>query len=116
MELSTSTTDLEESPPENSQLVSDIGNSGHTPNVADASVQPATYASGRPMRFTPKWATSLLMCCTSQVSPAEIEDGSAVVRCTAAGCETVWLLLLLYSILLPHGRVWAHQYKVGEYP
>ena len=60
-------------------------------NVTHPSIQPATYASGCPMHSAPKHSIGTHMCCNSQVTQVETEDGSMVVKCIRAGCKTVWV-------------------------
>ena len=60
-----------------------------------ASAMPAVYAGSHPMCLAPKQPTSIHMCCTRQVTLSEIEDGSTVVKCNRAGCETIWVCSLL---------------------
>ena len=56
-----------------------------------ASATPTLYASGHPMCLAPKQDIAIHMCCTTKVTLHEIQDCSTVVRCTRAGCETVWV-------------------------
>ncbi len=58
--------------------------------------QPTTYPSGHPVCSVHQLATALHKCCDVEITQAEIDDGSTVVRCPKPGCEMVWVSQLEY--------------------
>ena len=65
---------------------------GHTmTQVCEAEWNPALSSEAGTNGFTPKQDVAIHMCCTTKVTLHKIQDCSTVVRCTRAGCETVWV-------------------------